>query len=131
MWGFFNVCIVITDIFPLDIWFHLIERKSGFRIRKLIRGFLKIHIYTSLKSKVWFSLGIWKLQPPPLLGLLELYLLEVAWSSQQIEEVLFSNRVTWFEDHWTREKTAAVWFPLQVISISSSGTKIKNDLAFK
>lgn len=34
-----SVYIVIADVFPLDIWLHLMEGKSGFRIRKLTRGF--------------------------------------------------------------------------------------------
>lgn len=34
-----SVCIFIADVFPVDIWLHLMEGKRGFRIRKLTRGF--------------------------------------------------------------------------------------------
>lgn len=78
--GHFNVCLRVADVFLLDFWLHLAERKCNFRIRKVRKQrvpnyhyFLK---YSFIKS---VSLpGNWKVEPQVLGVCLSFSYLKVA-----------------------------------------------------
>lgn len=61
--GHFNICLRVSDVFPLDIWFHLAERKCNFTIRKVHNQRVPIFffIYSFIKSVI--LPGNWKIEP--------------------------------------------------------------------